>query len=95
MPTLLTSATFLSRFPEFANAPGTVVAAAIDEAHRVVFAAVWGERSYEGAGYYAAHVVASSPLGERAKLVRKDGSTLYLDAYLRLRRLTYRGPVAL
>ena len=88
----LSRAAFLTRFPEFSSAPVGLVDSCLAEAERLVHRPTWGSRADDGVGQYAAHLIACNPLGERAKLIKKDGSTHYLAAYTRLRKLCHLGP---
>ena len=88
----LSSAEFLGAFPEFAEAPSPLVDAKLAEAERFVSRAVFGAVADDAVGNYAAHLIATNPLGERAKLIAKDGSTPYLRTFERLRRAYRLGP---
>lgn len=84
----LTVQQFRARFPEFSRTPEDLVAAKLAEATRFVASAAWRGRADDGIGNYAAHLIASNPYGESARLKKRDdGRTVYLDTFERLRRV--------
>lgn len=73
-------------FPEFANTNAALVESRIAQAEARIDAAVWGARAADGVLYLAAHLLATSPYGQQARLSSKDGSSTYLVEYVRLQR---------
>ncbi len=73
----LTTEQFLARYPEFAGTGPDLVEAKLAEADLQVDAAVWGDQADIGHGLVAAHLLATSPFGENARMVAKDGTTTY------------------
>lgn len=73
-------------YAEFALLPDEVVQAKLDAAYRRVGAEMWGTLRDDAAKLLAAHLLASSPLGEPStRSVKKDGDrTIYLDEFERL-----------
>jgi len=82
----VTYATFLVRFPEFAQAPQTLVEASLADAELMVDRDVYGAKADMAVGFYAAHLVATNPLGEMARLDKKSDRTTYLVHFERVRR---------
>ncbi len=83
-----TISTFLVSFPEFSDSSApqlALIQAKLDEAELELDATVWGDRTNSGHGYLTAHLLALSPLGNTAKLVKGD-STTYWQHYVRLLR---------
>lgn len=72
---------FLARWPHFAEAPDAAVQEALDAAHKRVSATYWGDRRDEGIMLLAAHTIAIDPGGQFARMVAKDGTTTYGNAY--------------
>lgn len=91
----MTPASFVQEFPEFFNAlekyPG-LVDAKLAEATRRVAPKVWKEKTDDGVKYLAAHLLALSPYGQGARLVAKDGGTVYGETYERIKREVAAGP---
>lgn len=80
---LHTAATFRTSFPEFTGAPDAYVLAKLNEASRQIDAAIWGTKAIDGEGYLAAHLIALSPFGNKAKLTAVE-TTTYERHYRRL-----------
>ncbi len=79
---------FLERFPEF-DGQGknlTLISAKFEEAGRLIDPVVWGDLADDGQLYLCGHLLANSPMGQAAKLVAKDGSTVYGKRYDRMAR---------
>ena len=82
--------TFLNQFPEFGDAntqsPALVpamLAAALNELDPTV----WGDQVDQGQAYLAAHLLATSPYGQAAKMFNsKDGTSTYWWNFQRLKR---------
>lgn len=72
-------ATFRSRFPAFAGQTPSdaVVQAKLDEAAEQIDETVWGTRAEAGHGNLTAHLLALEPFGQDARMVAKDGSTVW------------------
>jgi len=82
---------------EFINVPDAIVQGELDAAFLEIDQGVWGDmaaqpvsstaaytKADQGHRYLAAHKLASSPFGQQARLVAKDGTTTYLKNYQRL-----------
>jgi len=88
----LTSAAFLSRFPEFGEQPAPVVESALAEASRRTPEAVWGHVQLDGVGYLAAHILAVRIMQVGYQVAQLSGNalgdqlkaTLYGQEYVRL-----------
>ncbi len=96
------ASTFLTSFPEFADAPATLVTAKLAEATSMVPDRVWGAAATDpvsGGGsltqqatfLYCAHFLALSPFARNMALVDTAGSTLYEKRLDRLRRTVASG----
>jgi hypothetical protein len=84
---------FKQRFPQFAKTDLGLIAACLAEAEGIVNRTAWGSRADAGVMNYAAHLVSQNPLGESARMKKRDdGRTVYLDTYDRLRKFAFRGP---
>lgn len=67
------------RFPEFCDAPDTLVAKVLEEACRRTNETVWGDRFQDGVLYLAAHLLAINPQSRNmAKCCDDKGGTTYL-----------------
>lgn len=84
----MTAAEFVRRFPEFSTAgPELVVAVLKEAAARIEAGNFPGTTAGAAAGYYAAHLLWSSPFGSTMRL-DSDGNELedrYLSEFERLR----------
>jgi hypothetical protein len=81
-----TISSFLASFPEFndgSDPQNNLVQAKLDEAALEVDPGVWGGLQNLGHGYLTAHLLASSPMGNTAKLVATQMTT-YEKNYRRL-----------
>lgn len=78
---------FLARFPEFGEdrAPADLIASCLAEASRHVSTETWGDRADDGVLYWAAHLLATSPWGQQARL-DPDKSSTYETAFRALQR---------
>lgn len=74
----------LARWPHFEEAPDATVSEALDAAKLRVSARYFGDRTDEAVMLLAAHTIATDPGGQFARMVAKDGATLYSVAYDRL-----------
>jgi hypothetical protein len=81
---------FRTRFPEFTATDDDYVSAKLAEALRGMDADVWGDLADDGQGYLTAHLMALSPFGNAAKLVKGD-TTTYEGHYRRLLRAVAAG----
>jgi hypothetical protein len=72
-------ATFRSRFSAFAGQTPSdaLVQAKLDEAEEQIDATVWGTKAEDGHANLTAHLLALEPFGTDARLVAKDGSTVW------------------
>ena len=90
---------FRTYCPEFVNVPDVLVQGELDSAALEVDVSIWGAmaaqpvastasytKADQGHRYLAAHKLASSPFGQQARLVAKDGSTTYIRNYQLLQR---------
>lgn len=85
-----TPSEFKTEFAEFRLLPDDVVQAKLDAAYRRVGDS-WGELRDDGAKLLAAHLLASSPLGEPSNRSVKSaggagGKTVYLEEWERMLR---------
>lgn len=78
--------TFRARYPEFETVPTLTLQAVLDEARLRLDVNVYGSRLDEAHGYITAHKLASSPMGQGARMVNKDGSTVYLENFKMIQR---------
>jgi hypothetical protein len=94
----MTVASFLEAFPEFTDVntetPDLVSAKLAQAARRVASGTVAAFLRDDLIAYLAAHLLATSPQGQQARMVSKDGRTTYLEEYERLCRTVPTGPVA-
>ncbi len=82
----VTVARFKLTFSEFRKTADAEIEAKLALARLEVNTTVWGAKADSGVLYLTAHKVEMAPAGENAKLVPKDGSTIYLKEYRRLMR---------
>lgn len=82
-------ATFLGRFPEFATAPTTPVDLIVTKLADAELSTSdsWGTRRNDALSLLTAHLLALSPYGVNAQMVRKDGSTTYGDRLQEMREI--------
>lgn len=73
----VTYAEFIIRYPAFAGTDPVEAQSKIDAAVRNLPAATWGALFEDGVYLETARTLALSPTGNSAKLVNKDGSTVY------------------
>jgi hypothetical protein len=94
----MTVPSFLSAFPEFTDVstetPGLVAAKLAQAARRVAAGSVAEFLRDDLIAYLAAHLIATSPQGQQARLSSDAGSSTYLSEYQRLCRTVPTGPVA-
>lgn len=70
---------FKARYPEFCDAPDSLVRAVLLEAECRTDETVWGDCYTQGVMYLAAHLLAISPMAQTAaKCCDKDGMTPYM-----------------
>jgi len=79
-------ATLIARFPEFTATPESLVTAAIADATLMVDSDYYGGKADMAITYYAAHLIATNPLGEMARIDKKSDRTVYLAAFERVMR---------
>lgn len=83
---------FRARFPEFNNAPDTLIQATLDGCAVEFASSIWGTKLDEGHGYLTAHKLSLSPFGQQARLADgKRGETTYMLEYTRLVRIVAQG----
>lgn len=87
-----TASTFKSRWPEFAPTADAQVDAVLVAAARRCDARVFGDDTDEAVGFYAAHLLATSPQGQQARLESDKADTTYRAEWLRLARQRAGGP---
>ena len=84
----ITVAEFLVGYPEFGDAPTTLIQAKLDEATQLVYTPIWGNTDptrdlvQQGTFLYCAHFLALSPYARHMKLVHDDGKTTLYSARL-------------
>lgn len=79
-------ATWRVQFPEMNGVSDALVQAMLDASALEIDTDIWGAKADQGQGYLAAHKLASSPFGQNAKMVAKDGTTTYWFNYYKLVR---------
>lgn len=82
----VTLAKFRNFYDEFRKTDDGTVLAKIRLAEFEVNDTVWGDRADAGVMLMAAHMISMAPSGENAKLVSKDGSTIYLKMFDRTKK---------
>lgn len=94
-----TVAEFRAHFPEFQNAPETLIQAKLNEATLEVDPDQWGPKTDSGIRYLTAHKLALSPWGTAARLAvqTKMGTivTTYQTHYESLVAQVYKGGLVL
>jgi len=80
---MVTYDSFLAAFPEFKDTNPKLVETKIAEAQRWVAPSVWGTLTDDGVGYWAADVLATSPMGLNVKLA-PGATTTYRVQFDRL-----------
>ncbi len=73
--------TWRSLFPEFNTAPDVLIQSRLDLAQLQIDPAIWGDRAGEGQAWLAAHLMATAPGGQFARLLSKEGSSTYKVRY--------------
>lgn len=76
--------TFRVQFPEFNGVSDGMVSAYLTAASLSVDASIWGGKADQGQAYLCAHMLATTPFGQNARMVSKDGTTTYETIYKRL-----------
>lgn len=79
-----TAASFKARWPEFEPVADDTVTGALAEAGRRNDARVFGDRTDDAVGLYAAHLLAISPGGQQARLKSDSANTTYNREWERL-----------
>lgn len=85
----MSSSEFLARFPEFTDVHDehpALISAKLAEAGRRVSASVTGDLYTDLVAYLAAHLIATSPQGQQARLASEAGSSTYWVTYQGLTR---------
>lgn len=84
----MTLGEFRVLFPEFNGVADAMVTGWLTQAALSIDSSIWGPKASLGQGYLAAHYLATSPFGQNAKAVNKDGqeNTTYMQNYKRLQR---------
>ena len=89
--------TFVATYPEFADAPPTLIAAKLAEAVTMVPDASWGgagasnSLTQQGTFLYCAQFLALSPYARHMNLADTNGKTPYDDRISMLRRIVSSG----
>lgn len=84
---LVTVPQFVRRFPEFRDTDEVLVQSKINEAHWRVDETVWGDdKAPTGIAWLAAHMIAMTPMGEKARIGKDKDSTLYYTEFRRMMR---------
>ena len=77
----------VGRFPEFAPAAPSLIDGSLADAALMVDSAYYGKKADMAIMYYAAHLIATNPLGEMARLDKgKSEATTYLKQFERIKR---------
>lgn len=71
---------FRAQFPEFRNTATAVIERGLADA-ALMIGAIWGDKADIGQKYLAADLIASGPLGEKARLKKDDTMTTYRAKY--------------
>jgi hypothetical protein len=79
-------ADFRIQFPEFKGVSDGLVQVMLNASLLELDSTVWGQLLDQGQAYLAAHKLATSPFGQNAKMVAKDGTTTYWFNYFKLVR---------
>ena len=87
----VTLAKFRNAYDEFRGTDDGTVLAKIRLAQFEVNDGVWGDRADAGVMLMTAHMIMMAPAGQNAKLVPKDGKTLYLKMFDRTKRAVVAG----
>ena len=82
----VTLAKFRNAYSEFRKTDDGDVLAKIRLAEFEVNDAVWGDRADAGVMLMTAHMLMMAPAGQNAKLVPKDGKTIYLKQFDRTKK---------
>lgn len=80
----VTARQFVLEFPEFADAPESLIEAKLAAAKRRINSDVWGTLEDDGVRYLTAHLLSVHPAGESARKARRDGETEYYHEYRRI-----------
>jgi hypothetical protein len=81
---MLSTATFKSLWPEFVKIPDDFIQSRLDQAAARINPEIWADKTDMGHGYLTAHLLATSPYGQNARLVSDKGETTYNREYVRL-----------
>lgn len=76
--------TFREALPEFEPATPDMIRRAIEEATSRVDPQVWGDKTDVGIKWLTAHILASGQFGKMARLVSKEGNTVYQQRFKEL-----------
>lgn len=89
----ITVSNFLVEYPEFKDAPISLVQAKLQDALILTPCQVWsaGLLRKQGTFLHCARLLALSPFARHMKLVNKDGSTLYDSQLLKLKQTVTSG----
>jgi hypothetical protein len=82
---------FIELYPEMCEAGTPLITAKLAEATLMVDASVWGDKADMGVGLTCAELLAHSPYGHSARLVDKEGDTVYRRRLEMLKRLVSGG----
>lgn len=80
----LTISEFTGARKEFAKTDTGLVQSCLDEARLRVNAEVWGDLTKIGQSWLAAHLIATSPMGQQARKQNAEEKTTYLVEFERL-----------
>lgn len=93
----LTPAAFLTSYPEFSDAPLSLLQAKLNEATTLIQGPVWNngdparDLTQQATFLQAAHFLALSPYAAHMGLVKTDGFTLYSARLQHLKRIVTSG----
>ncbi len=79
-------AAYRVQFPEMNGVSDGLVQAMLDAALLEIDVDLWGAKADQGQAYLASHKLATSPFGQNARMVAKDGTTTYERNYMKLVR---------
>jgi hypothetical protein len=85
-------AAFRASFPEFVQVEDAQIQVFLDRAATSVPLEPWDDHQHEGHLYLTAHLLASSPYGQNARLDPKSDVTTYGAHYSKLQLMVAAGP---
>ena len=87
----LVASDIVATFPEFTKVDTALVTLKLAEAYRRTNSSVWDTLQDDGAKWLCAHLLAVSPFGMNARMVNKDGTTVYGEERKTLEKIVASG----